>query len=1583
MCFGKQGVGFGLPPAAPPVVLYVAPPSLPQYSRVQVETLLSLKPVTCVWNAHDVPLTTPLFDIEVDVEGTPEEFKDANHNYFANGVLVSNSHITLAEPMPNPLFERAVKALTGLDTAKLDGLMSGRLAYDAKTKQVVTDEGQDGVLRAGYAIESMLKGIDRDRELDDLTDSVPTARGTELDRVVKKLKILRALKAANLQPTVYVQKLLPILPPQFRPISVTGGGDIAYADLNAIYKAVALDNQQLQEFPKGLPDSEKAALRAETYDGLKSLIGLGGTLNREQELSGVMDVIHGSELKHGFFQKMLLKRRQDMTARGVIVPDLDIGLDDVGIPKSVAKTLYEHFVVRALGQPPYSMSVINAKAALGRGDDAAMRVLENELASRPLAMKRDPALHKHNIQGFYPKIVAGHSIHISPLVVVGYNADFDGNCIVGSSKVLLKFSMPSGTLPSLDFLSEVYGMRLTGESEIVLLTDSSAVVEVKIEDFPCIEGSGRLCKDGSTQFDVPAGVQAWSYDHTAGAACWESITAFTVEDARRCCKVVTRSGLDVTVSDNESLCVYDHNAGALKKVKPEGSEGMLVPVLRDMRVQEGGLSAGPAGKDVLFGWMIGAFASDGFTMGDRGAFGYTKVSDVHRARFAAAVSEFEGRSVKYNTYREPKSDQKFGFSVKDHYSKADRALGFFRGFYAEKGEGRAALYKRLPDLSMYSTDVLYGVLSGLIDGDGSISVSNAKNKPQLLANFGTSSACLKDGVVSLLRRLGIRSSVTSYQPKGEGRHPAFLVNLSTPDLLRELPRLDLVTPEYRETLSRFSAEGMRDDRDIVPVPAKLMTDCASRSGPCATSHSLQRVLATLKSVRKPCHYVTRAVAREMLTHLGGSAGEWRTLVEAERVHWDLIESVTDAGSHRVYDFMIPTTKVFALSSGLVVYDTVSLYVPVTNEAVEDVKRMVPTNILRSPAGHELMYAPRLESLLGLFIMTKHGDKSTARFKDTTELLNAYEAGKIGQTDVAKVGGKETTAGRALVAAVVDDGKTEGREAWRDKILYDATYAMDKKSSGKMLTEFSSNPVLFKTMVEKLTKIGFINATARGFSFNLGDFKTLHAMRDKHLAIADAIVAKIPKGAKDRDAQLVKAYEDAGERIRVEAESHYGKEYNAMFTAYKAGTKGSWTQLRQILTTPMLVASANGTIPIPIRHSYSEGLDTAEYWVASHGARKSMYDRVMEASLPGAINKQLTAVAMDMVIGEKDCGATAGVHRPVDSMDVLDRFTSEAIKLPDKIIPRGTLVTSQLIGELKRAKKASIMVRSPLKHIGKGVCAACYGLDASGKVPPVGANIGVVAAQSLGERGTQLALRSFHNAGATGAKSVINSIARVRQLVAMPEILPNQATLAQESGHVTKVEADPVGGFRVFIGSQDHYVPHGQEVVVQKGQKVKRGDALTLGPVNPHELLRLAGVGAVQNYLTDELDALYAKEGVRRVHAEVLVRKMTDLGKVVDSGDHEDLLPSDMTNIQAIDAWNSANRDKKPVQYETVLKGVEMLPLEQTTDWLARLAYRRPTEAISRGTTEGWHSDIHGTHPIAGIVTGSEFGLPKDKTKGPY
>jgi DNA-directed RNA polymerase subunit beta' len=1030
----------------------------------------------CSFQRLDVKEPVKLYDIEVE----------DTHNYFANSVLVSNSHITLAETLPNPLFERAIRNVTGMTQEQFDGLVAGKYGVDKETHKIVDGE-QEGALVGGKAFENLLGSIERDRELSETLDAIQTARGAKLDALVKKAKILRALKHQNLEPTVYLQKHIPVLPPVMRPVSIMGSGDIAYADLNEIYKGLALDNLQMQEFPKGLPDSEKNELRAELYDGMKSLIGLGGTLNKEHDLRGVINELHGTELKYGFFQKNLLKRRQDLTARGVVVPDMDLSVNEIGMPKDMAKVLFEPFVIQELTHPPYSMSVADAKLAIKNENEGAMRALEKVMVERPVAMKRDPALHKHSIQGFYTKLVSGYAIHVPPTIVEGLGMDFDG-------------------------------------------------------------------------------------------------------------------------------------------------------------------------------------------------------------------------------------------------------------------------------------------------------------------------------------------------------------------------------------------------------------------------------------------------------------------------------------------------------------DSASLYVPISADAISEVKNMLPTNILLSPSTGRAMFLPRLESAMGLYELTKVGNPTGKTFASMPEVLGAYQKDTIGMNDVVRLNGKATTAGRVMVASVLPEG------AWRDRYLHDFEFEANYKSIRQLFTDLGKDPAHYKSAIDKLSRMGFATATQKGISVNLNDFMAETGTRDKILAAADAEVSKLPKGAKDLNERKAQIYMSAADDLKDALDKKFGKNgmaNNNLYNMYRSGAKMSATQLRQILGTPLVIDGPGGPMPYPIRHSYSEGLDAAEYWTAAHGARKVGYEKVQEVSIPGALNKQFANLAMGYTVTEKDCGTSEGISRPIDAPDLLDRTLAEPIKLKSgRTLSRGTVIDTAVLGELKKSKRSTVMVRTPMRcgsH--KGVCSKCYGRAPDGKDIPVGTNVGILASQAIGERGVQLTLRKFHQAGTAGQKGMLSGIGRVKQLASMPEVLPGAATLSEESGTVTKVDKDPAGGFRVWVNQKDHYVPAGFDITVRKGDKVQRGKPITTGVVNPRDLLRLNGINAVQSYIAEEFDNLYSQEGVKRVHSEMLTRALTNLGEVEDPGDNEDLLPTDTTSVQSMQAWNAAHKDKKPIRFRPILKGIDILPLEQTTDFLARLAYRRPDETLTKGVSEGWSSDIHGTHPVSGLVYGAEFG--KGKEPGGY
>jgi DNA-directed RNA polymerase subunit beta' len=288
----------------------------------------------------------------------------------------------------------------------------------------------------------------------------------------------------------------------------------------------------------------------------------------------------------------------------------------------------------------------------------------------------------------------------------------------------------------------------------------------------------------------------------------------------------------------------------------------------------------------------------------------------------------------------------------------------------------------------------------------------------------------------------------------------------------------------------------------------------------------------------------------------------------------------------------------------------------------------------------------------------------------------------------------------------------------------------------------------------------------------------------------------------------------------------------------------------------------------------------------------------------------------------------------------------------------------------------------------GVCAKCVGLDEKGQLPEKGTNIGVMSAQALGERGTQMAMKAFHSGGVyEGRKAAEKSITaggldRALSLLYLPERVKGSATLAEGDGVVKDVRPDPAGGFNVDIDvkrgknqttTRSHYVPADRKLTVKKRSKVRIGDPISSGPVNPHELLPLTGVSKVQGHLARELHDIYGAQGIKRRHSEVLVRAVTGVTKVQDPGDNGDLIHGDFATAMDVAAWNAKNKGKKPVVHTPVLRGVRQVPVDVSEDWLARMNHERLKETVVEGAQRGWSTELHGRHPIPALIKGTEFG----------
>lgn len=348
------------------------------------------------------------------------------------------SHIKLAEPVPNPVYESAIRGILGITTKQYEALVSGETAITKSGTHVAL--GTEGSMTGGIAIKHMLDQIDvkRDlavaqKELSELVKKKGVVKSTGesvsgVDKLVKKVKYLQTLDRLDAKPSeAYVLHNLPVIPPIMRPAAVLPNGSVRWQDINGIYSKFAQVNQELADptLRKNLTDQRLKTLRSDLYDGLKAIVGSASPA--EGEPRGFLAQIHGTTSKQGYFQRTLMDRRQDLSMRSVIVPEPALGLDEVGIPDKKAMTLYRPFVVRKLVELGLAHTTLEAQEQIKKESKPVRRALELVMQERPVILKRDPALHKHSALAFTPKLVSGRAIQIHPLVTSGFNADFDGD----------------------------------------------------------------------------------------------------------------------------------------------------------------------------------------------------------------------------------------------------------------------------------------------------------------------------------------------------------------------------------------------------------------------------------------------------------------------------------------------------------------------------------------------------------------------------------------------------------------------------------------------------------------------------------------------------------------------------------------------------------------------------------------------------------------------------------------------------------------------------------------------------------------------------------------------------------------------------------------------------------------------------------------------------------------------------------------------------------------------------------------------------------------------------------------------------
>lgn len=901
------------------------------------------------------------------------------------------AYIQLDEPLPNPVMEEPLARLLRLSTKDFMAVAAGKAEVNG--------------MKSSADIKERLARINLKAEEQQAKQEFKDAPMSKKDAALKRYRDIARMAANEVSPDQYMLDRIPVLPPVFRPVS-THNGLTMVADSNYLY-AQMLDARDDAREARNLPKEYQQQARENLYRSWKELTGMYDPENvklKNKHVRGLLKWALGDSPKWSAFQRKVLGSTVDTVGRGVITPDPRLKLNQLGVPLPMALGIYEPFVARSMVKQGYSP--VEAMKMIKVQDKRVIPVLLNVMKNSPVQLNRAPSLHKLNIMGFEPVLTAGHSVRVNPSIVVPFAADFDGNCCDFDSVIFLKLS--KSALDNSSFMIYIdHSNKPEQDKEVSMVTENERVVvfnpdetdpdtvycAMKIGEFPR-KGVPVKDRNGALVYPVPEGVSVLSCDPVTGSPKFCPVSAVTVEE--NCHTVeLTLGSRKIIVSDNESLAAFDSKAGTLIKVSPAEIGDRMVPVLKKQQ-----LPWGPFGTRDL-GWMFGAFISDGWVT--HNMVGYAKVEANKRAEFVRIMRAYH-ENFTCNEYadRPQAGKNKLGASVKLHLCSKSLA-DWMRNWQLVNEEwsevARAALRKQINSkmIQYGSEDFLWGLFSGLLDGDGSISKNTTLEKPRFTARFSTSSKQLADDICALCYRLGLRYSMTVVPPRGFS-NTAYIIIPSTIDLHAKLDKLTCIGEREIQLISEWKQQpASKDTKDMIPLSVKeaeVLIKLANARKDVGVSSGIY------KTRKKSCIYGGRIGLMRYCEDIKEMFPDLYARIKNEDTIWQTVTSVEDAGNRQVFDLMVEGTKVFAINNGVIIWDTANVHVPVSDNARrETYEKMFPERNLISMRDRKVLYKPEKEYMQGLYVATRMKKGKDVRPKIFGSVEEARQALRKGIIDI--------------------------------------------------------------------------------------------------------------------------------------------------------------------------------------------------------------------------------------------------------------------------------------------------------------------------------------------------------------------------------------------------------------------------------------------------------------------------------------------------------------------------------------------------------------------------------------------------------
>ncbi|WMI80683.1 DNA-directed RNA polymerase subunit beta' [Anaerotignum sp. MB30-C6] len=705
----------------------------------------------------------------------------------------------------------------------------------------------------------------------------------------------------------------------------------------------------------------------------------------------------------------------------------------------------------------------------------------------------------------------------------------------------------------------------------------------------------------------------------------------------------------------------------------------------------------------------------------------------------------------------------------------------------------------------------------------------------------------------------------------------------------------------------------------------------------------------------------------------------------------------------------------------------------------------PNNLLK-PSDGAPVTVPSQDMILGMYYLTLERDDRNAfyeedildgegnvikakgdlimrAFKDEKEAILAYDNHEIALQEVIRVrrvltfnGVAETrmvqtTVGRIIFnEAIPQNLGYVDRTNEDEKFRYEIDFLVDKKQIGKIINRCINRCGSTETaaVLDKIKALGYKFSTKAALTVSVSDME-IPKEKPEFLAEAeekvDTITKKFRRGLmtdEERHNKVIEAWNIANDKITVALLAGLGK-YNNIYMMANSGARGSNSQIKQLAGMRGLMANpSGGIIELPIKANFREGLSVLEYFISAHGARKGLTDTALRTADSGYLTRRLVDVSQDIIIREWDCCEDSDKEAPglwvsafMDGNEVIEglqdrirgRWSVLDVIHPETgeiIVPADTMITFDQAERVEKAGIKKVLIRTVLTcRSNIGICAKCYGANmASGRYVRIGESVGIIAAQSIGEPGTQLTMRTFHTGGIAG-DDITQGLPRVEELfeARKPKGL---AIIAEFAGRVTfndtKKKREVIITNSETGEVKDYLIPYGSRIKVYDGDDVEAGDEITEGSVNPHDILKIKGLRGVQDYMIQEVQRVYRLQGVEinDKHIEVIVRQMLKRVKIEENGD-SGFLPGSLVDWLVFENTNIAleAEGKTPANGARVLLGITKASLA-TDSFLSAASFQETTRVLTEAAIKGKIDPLIGLkeNVIIGKLIPAGTGMPR-------